>query len=687
MADYTIKDIRNIALISHAGSGKTMLSEAILYNAGVTNRFGKVEDGTTVSDYSEDEKERRISINSSVLSFDYKGKHITIIDTPGYADFIGEVLACLTAVDSAIVVVDALEGIEVGTERVWGIARENKLSRLIFINKMNKENIDFDKTLNNIKERLGKDCVLAAMPIGSGSNFKGVVSLMDNVAIEALSGPDKDKAVKLRNALVEVIAEKNDELLEKYLEGAKLTEDEIKEGLKKGIASGDIFPVFCGASVIDIGAKEVLSTIVDILPSPDEKPVRVVKDAKTNEDRILNPDVNAPFAANVFKSISDPYVGQLNIFRIFSGSIKSDTGFYNATKQTKERIGSLLNLFGKEQKVVTDAIAGDIIAVAKLKNTSTGDSLCDEKGQVVFPKVNFPEPAISFSVKPKSRSDEDKISSALHKLIAEDNTFMTQRDEQTKELLVSGMGDLHLDIMINRLKKRFNVEVDIGTPKVAYKETIKKSAKVQNKYKRQTGGHGQYGDVWIEIEPLERGKGFEFVDKIVGGAIPRNYIPAVEKGVSEAMSRGAIAGYPMVDMRVILYDGSYHDVDSSDMAFKIAGSGALKKAAMEANPVLLEPIMDVDVIVPDEFMGDITGDLSSRRGRIAGMDVQGKNQVIKAKVPLAEMFKYASELKSMTGGRGSYAMRFSHYDEVPQKIAQTIISKYQEQRKEEQEAK
>ena len=685
MADYTIKNIRNIALISHAGSGKTTLAEAILHNAGVTGRFGKVEDGTTVSDYSDDEKERKVSINSSVLSFDYNGKHINMIDTPGYADFIGEVIACLTAVDSAILLVDAVEGVEVGTEKVWGMASEHNLSRFIFINKMNKENIDFDKTLQDIKERLGKGCVLVTMPIGSGANFKGVANLMDMASIEGLGGPEKEEATKMREALVEVIAENNDELLEKYLGGAQLTPDEIKEGFKKGVAAGDIFPVFCGASVADIGVKEILFAIINILPSPDERPVRIVKDAKTNEDKELKPDPNAPFAANVFKSISDPYVGQLTIFRIFSGSLKSDTNFYNATKQAKERIGSLLNLSGKEQKSFADAIAGDIVAVAKLKNTSTGDSLCADKQPVLFPKVNFPEPAISFSIKPKTRSDEDKISSALHKLMAEDNTFMTRRDQQTKELIVSGMGDLHLDIMINRLKKRFHVEVDIGTPKVAYKETLKKSAKVQNKHKRQTGGHGQYGDVWIEVEPLERGKGFEFVDKIVGGAIPRNYIPAVEKGVLESMSRGIIAGYPVVDIRVTLYDGSYHDVDSSDMAFKIAGSGALKKATMLAGPVLLEPIMDVDVVVPDEFMGDITGNLSSRRGKIAGMDVQGKSQVVKAKVPLAEMFKYASELKSMTGGRSSYTMRFSHYEEVPHKIAQGIIAKYEAQKKEEQE--
>jgi elongation factor G len=608
-----------------------------------------------------------------------------MIDTPGYADFVGEVLACLTAVDSAIVLVDAVEGVEVGTDKVWNIADEHKLSRLIFINKMNKENIDFDKTVEGIKERLGRGCVLVTMPIGSGTGFEGVIYLMDKAKIEALSGPEKDKATKLRDALIEVIAENNDELLEEYLEGKELTQEEIKNGFKKGVSGGGIFPIFCGASILDIGVKEVLSAIMEILPSPDEVSPRLVKDLKTKEDKELKPDPNAPFTANVFKSISDPYVGQLTIFRIFSGSIKSDTSFYNATKKSKERIGSILNLLGRNQESIAEATAGDIVALAKLKNTTTGDSLCDEKNQIVFPKVNFPEPAISFSVKPKTRSDEDKISSALHKLIAEDNTFMTKRDEQTKELIVSGMGDLHLDIMIARLKKRFNVEVDIGTPKVAYKETLKKSAKVQNKYKRQTGGHGQYGDVWINVEPLERGKGFEFVDKIVGGAIPRNYIPAVEKGVVEAMSRGIIAGYPIVDIRVTLYDGSYHDVDSSDMAFKIAGSGALKKATLEAGPVLLEPIMDVDVIVPDEFMGDITGNLSSRRGKIAGVDVQGKNQVVKAKVPLSEMFKYASELRSMTGGRGSYTMRFSHYDEVPHKIAQGIIAKFKEQKQAEQD--
>ncbi len=685
MAEFSAKDIRNVALISHAGSGKTTLAECIVYNAGMTSRFGKVEDGTTVSDYSDDEKERKVSINSSILSFNYNGKHINMIDTPGYADFIGEVLGSLSAVDSAILLVDACEGIEVGTEKVWGIAGENNLARLIFINKMNKENINFSEAFKNIRARLGNKCVLVTLPVGVGSDFKGVVNLLERAEIEALSGDEKERAVKLRDLLIETIAEKNDELLEKYLEGGELTSEEIKNGLREGVAGCEIFPVFCGASILNIGAKEIFAAIIDILPSPAERPARIVKDAKTEEEKELRPDINAPFAANVFKSLSDPYVGQLTIFRIFSGGLKSDTNFYNVTNQLNERFGPLLSLFGKEQVPIREANAGDIVAVAKLKNTFTGDSLCTEKEQVVFTNVIFPEPAISFSVKPKTRSDEDKISNAIQKLSAEDHTFVARREEQTKELIVSGMGDLHLDIMINRLKKRFGVDVDVGTPEVAYKETIKKIAKVQNKYKRQTGGHGQYGDVWIQVEPLERGKGFEFVDKIVGGAIPKNYIPAVEKGVVEAMSKGVIAGYPIVDIRITLYDGSYHEVDSSDMAFKIAGSGALKKAALEAGPVLLEPIMDVDGIVPDEFMGDITGNLSSRRGKIAGMDVQGRHQIVKAKVPLSEMFKYASELKSMTGGRGSYSMRFSHYEEVPHKIAQGIIAKYQEQKREEQE--
>jgi len=687
LADYTIKDIRNIALISHAGSGKTSFAEAIVYNAGASNRFGKVDDGTSISDYSEDEIERKVSISASILSFKYNNKRINIIDSPGYADFMGEMLSALNAVDSAVLLVDAHDGIQVGTEKTWSMASDMRLAQAIFLNKLDKDNVNFYAVVDSVKERFGKSCVLVSMPIGTGPGFKGVVDLLSVGTGRDLSLPDEDKekAMELRNALIEAIAEKNDELLEKYLEGEELAPEEIKNGFKKAVSNKELFPIYCGSATLNIGIKELMSNMFDILPSPLDIEMKKAKDPNTNQDKALKPDGTGNFSGFVFKTVSDPYVGQLTIFRIYSGSIKSDMSFYNSTKRTTERIGHLLSVFGKEQRAVTEAIAGDIVAVAKLKDTLTGDSLCIEKDQVIFNPIEFPEPAISFSIKPKTRGDEDKISIALHKLTNEDQTFKSKREEQTKELIISGMGDLHLDIMINRLKKRFGVEVEKGTPKVAYKETIKKMTKLQGKYKRQSGGRGQYGDCWLRLEPLERGKGFEFVDKIVGGVIPKNYIPSIEKGVVEAMSQGAIAGYQIVDTRVIVYDGSYHEVDSSDMAFKIAGAMALRKGVLEANPVLLEPIMDVDVIVPEEFMGDITGDLNSRRGRIAGMDVQGKLQVIKAKVPIAEMSKYASELKSITGGRGSYSMRFSHYDEVPVKSAQAIIAKYQETRKEEQE--
>ena len=685
MADYTIKDIRNIALISHAGSGKTSFAEAIVYNAGASNRFGKVDDGTSISDYSEDEIERKVSISASILSFKYINKRINIIDSPGYADFMGEMLSALNAVDSAVLLIDAHDGIQVGTEKTWSMASDMRLARAIFLNKLDKDNVSFYAVVDSIKERFGKACVLVSMPIGTGPEFKSVVDILDKAAIDKLSGEDKEKASDLRNSLIEAVAEKNDELLEKYLEGKELTPEEIKNGFKKAVSNKELFPIYCGSATLNIGIKELMSNMFDILPSPLEMEIKKAKDPNTNQDKTLKPDGTGNFSGFVFKTVSDPYVGQLTILRVYTGSIKSDTAFYNSTKRTTERIGHLLSVFGKEQRAVTDAIAGDIVAVAKLKDTLTGDSLCIEKDQVIFNPIEFPEPAISFSIKPKTRGDEDKISIALHKLTNEDQTFKSKREEQTKELIISGMGDLHLDIMINRLKKRFGVEVEKGTPKVAYKETIKKMTKLQGKYKRQSGGRGQYGDCWLQIEPLERGKGFEFVDKVVGGVIPKNYIPSIEKGVVEAMSQGALAGYQIVDMRVTVYDGSYHEVDSSDMAFKIAGSMALRKGVLEANPILLEPIMDVDVIVPEEFMGDITGDLNSRRGRIAGMDVQGKLQVIKAKVPIAEMSKYASELKSITGGRGSYSMRFSHYDEVPAKSAQAVIAKYQETKKAEQE--
>lgn len=663
------QDIRNVILVSHAGAGKTSLGEVILYNTGATTRLGKVEEGNTTSDYSKDEIERKISINTSLLQARFQNKLINLIDTPGYADFIGELISALKAADCAMLLVNAIGGVEVGTEKGWNFLNESNLPRLIFINKLDKENSNFFKTLDAVRDRLSKKCAVISFPVGKETSFKGVVNLITLDGLDNLNDEEKEKAKKYRENLIEFIAEGDDKLLEKYLESGELSPEEIGSGLRNSVVNGNLILVYCGSALNNIGVKELTEGIIKYLPSPADRPPREGKDSK-GEVAQRKPGPNEPFSAQVFKTILDPYVGQLTIFRIFSGKLSSNTSFYNVSKSTRERIGQIYHIQGKEQKAVESVAAGDIAAVTKLKNTETGDSLCDEKAQIKFDEIVFPEPALSRSVKPKSRSDEEKISTSLQKMSSENPTFKVTRDTQTKELIASGVGDLHIETMINRIKDRFNVSVELGTPKVAYKETIKKTAKVQGKYKKQSGGRGQYGDVWIDIEALPRGGGFEFVNKIVGGAIPRNYIPAVEKGVKQAMSEGVLASYPLVDMRVTLYDGSYHEVDSSDIAFQIAGAMALRKAALEASPVLLEPIMDVEITVPDEFMGEITGNINARRGRIMGMGIQ----TIQAQVPLAEMFKYATELRSMTGGRGSYTMKFSHYEEVPAKIANTIIS-------------
>jgi len=649
-----VQNKRNFILLGHAQSGKTTLCEALLYSCGATTRRGVVSDGTTVSDYSFDEIERKSSINFSLLYCDYKGVRIQIIDTPGYADFFGEVISGIRAVDSAIIVIDASSGIEVGTERAWQILEEANLPCLIFINKLDKEGVDLKRALVDIQNIFSKKAI----------------------TIESLDDPN----------LIEIVAESDDKLLEKYLEGTKLTADELTFGLRQVVIKRKVFPVIAGSVLTDKGIPEILEAIVKYLPNPQEGPKIEAQDPAGSEEKkeILFKD-DSPFSAFVFKSISDPYVGQLTLLRVFSGKLLANTGFYNVNKKARERIGPIYILQGKEQKAVEFASCGDIVAIAKLKETATSDSLCDEKAQVLFTPIVFPQAAISASVKPKSRQDEEKISGTLTKLADEDPTLKINRDPQTKELIISGLGDLHLTVMIGRMKKRFNVEVDLGTPKVSYKETITKSTKVQGKYKRQSGGRGQYGDVWIEVQPLEKGKGFEFVDKIFGGAIPKNYVPAVEKGVLQAMSEGAVAGYPIVDLRVIIYDGSYHEVDSSDMAFQIAGAMALRKAVQEAGPVLLEPIMDVEVVIPEQYLGAISGDLNSRRGRIMGMDIKGKSQVAKAQVPLVEMFTYANDLRSLTGGRGAYTMRFSHYEEVPHKIASNLVSQYQATKKQAEE--
>lgn len=641
-----VKDKRSIILLGHAHSGKTSLAESILYYCKATSRKGAVAEGNTVSDYSWDEIERKISINDSFLFCDYQDIRIQIVDSPGYIDFYGEVLSGIRAVDNAIIVIDANSGVDAGTEKLWNLVEENGLPRIIFVNKSDIPGINKKQVIDDIKNSLSKKAVIL-----SGSN-----------------------------ELMELVAESDDQLLEKYLGTGSLSAEEINDGLRKAVVNSRVFPVIFGSSLKDEGIEELLKVIKDYSASPLERPPLELNEGKIT----FSPDT--PFSGFVFKSIIDPYVGQLSLARIFSGRLPANSSFYNITQKNTEKFGQIYILQGKEQKPIELAVCGDIVAIPKLKQTHTFDSLCEQAQPVVFKPLNLPEPMMSASVKPRSRQDEEKISQSLAKLRAEDPTLKVWRDPQTKEELISGLGDLHLNVMMGRLKKRFNVEVDLGVPKVPYKETITKSARVQGKYKRQSGGRGQYGDVWIEVRPLEAGKGFEFVDKIVGGAIPRNYIPSVQKGVAQAMAEGAIAGFPVVDTQVILQDGSYHDVDSSDMAFQIAGAMALRKAVAEAHPVLLEPVMEVEVYVPEEYVGQISGDLNSRRGRPLGMEVKGRTEIVKAQVPLSEMFTYGNDLRSMTQGKGTFSMKFAHYEQVPLKIASVIINKYQaEHHKTEQE--
>lgn len=634
-----VKNKRSVILLGHAQSGKTSLSEAMLFKCNATTRKGTILEGNTLSDYNWDEIERKSSINAGFMFCDYQGIRIQVVDTPGFLDFYADVLSSIRAVDNAVVVIDGTAGVEVGTEKIWQLLDEANIPRIIFVNKTDK-GVDKEKIVAEIREVLSK--------------YAEVVD-MNNV-----------------DTLEESVAESDDVLLEKYLSGQKLTHEEIVTGLHKAVDNAKVYPVVFGSALTDAGVEDLLKGIKDYLANPEEVPhLNLTTGSVTAND-------SSPFSAFIFKSIFDPYVGQLSLARVFSGKLAINNNFYNVNQKTTEKVGHLYFLQGKEQRPVEMVSCGDIIAIPKLKQAFTNDSLvCDAAHSVVFTPISFPETMMSASVKPKTRQDEEKISQSLAKLVAEDPTFKEKIDPETNEMIISGLGDLHLHVMIGRLKKRFNVDVELGKPKVPYKETVTKTVKVQGKFKRQSGGRGQYGDVWIEIHPLTHGKGFEFVDKVVGGAIPRNYIPSVEKGVRNALTQGVIAGFPVVDLQVVLCDGSYHDVDSSDMAFQRAGAMALRKAAKEAGPVLLEPIMEVDIYIPEEFMGAISGDLNSRRGRTLGMEAKGRSEVIKASVPLSEMFTYANDLRSMTQGKGSYTMKFSYYEQVPSKIANGIISNYQ----------
>ena len=695
MKKYDSKDIRNVGLFSHAGAGKTTLAEALLYQSGLISRKGKVEEGNTISDWEPEEIKRGISIDLSVLPFEWLGKKINLIDTPGYADFVGNILGALRAVDSGIIPVCGVSGVEVGVERSWTYLEQNQLPVFLFINKMDREGSNFDKVLKEIQNELSPKATPLYIPIGKENNFQGVV---DVLAMKAwYFQPDgksfkedmipanlQNQAQEIHDFLVENIAETNDELLNMYLEGQTIDLDLLKETLRQAILQRKLFPVLCGSGLTDRGVSLLGDALSLYAPSPlDRPPIRGIN-PKTKEEVERKCDENEPFSAYVFKIISDPYVGKLALIRVFSGKLTSDSRLFNSSRDTEEKVGQLLMLRGKNQESVTEIGPGDMGAIAKINEIYLGDTLSDKEKPIVFDHLQYPEANYLSSIKPLGRGDEDKISLGINRMLEEDPTIKEVRDPDTKEDILYGYGDIHLDVLIEKMKRKFGVEVGLAIPKVPYKETIKGTTKVEGKYKRQSGGRGQYGHCWLELEPLPRGQGFEFVDKIVGGAIPRNYIPSVEKGVQEAMQEGVLAGYPIIDIRVTVFDGSFHPVDSSDMAFKIAGSMALKKGCLECNPVLLEPIMNLEITVPEEYMGDVIGDINSRRGKILGMEPLDGYQVIRANVPLVEIFRYSVDLRSITQGRGSYKMTFSNYEEVPAQIAEGIIQKAKKEKEEAQ---
>jgi elongation factor G len=676
--------IRNLVLIGHGGCGKTSLAEALLFVAGATNRLGKVDDGSSVLDYEPEEIKRKITISSAFHHYPWKKHTVYLADTPGDDNFLADTRAALHVADAAVVVVDAVDGVKVGTEKVWAAANQKNLPRLAFINKMDRERADFNQALKEIREVLEVQAVPIMLPIGREAGFTGVVDLISQKAYVAKAGgkpevgpiPDdlKDAVESHRGDLLNFAAESDDALIEKFLEEGELTPEEIYQGLRVGTLNGSFVPVLCGASQNSASASLLLDAINFYLPAPEDRGPITGQNPATGAEIALTADPDGPLAAQVFKTVADPYAGRLSIFRIYSGVMAADSTVMNATRAVPERFGQLFLLEGKGQKAVPTLGPGAFGAVAKLKETVTGDTLTAEANPLILPAIPPSRPMVTFALEPKKQGEEDKVFSSFSKLIEEDPSLNLARNAETKEILLSGVGSVHIEATAEKLKRKFGVEVNLKPPRVPYRETIKGTVKVQGKYKRQSGGRGQYGDTWLEMEPLPKGGGFEFVDKIVGGAIPRQYIPSVEKGIVEAKNTGILAGFPVVDFRVSLYDGSFHDVDSSDMAFKIAGSMGFKKGMEQANPVLLEPIMKMTVTVPEENMGDIIGDLNGRRGRVLGVEAEGRQQVITAHVPMSEVLLYAPDLISKTGGRGTYEMEFDHYEEVPPHMAEKIIS-------------
>jgi len=684
MKDYAPDRIRNVAMVGHGSSGKTSLAAAFLFNTGATSRLTKVENGNTVTDYDPEEIERNISINSAVCFFKWRDYKINLIDTPGYSNFLWDTRASLRAVDAGAVVVDAIEGVEVGTEKVWEMLKEYNLPGMFIVNKLDRENVDFYRALEAIHQFFGRLAVPVQLPLGKEKDFFGMVDLIEKKAYlfekngsgkfkeEEIPSEMKEEAEKRLEELTEMVAENDEELMEKYFDKGELSPEELRDGLRKSITKRQLFPIFVSSAVLNMGTQPILDGIINYFPSPLER--KEVQGKIDGKEESIKTTLDEPFTSLVFKTISDPYTGRISLMRVFSGKINPDAAVSNTEKDMDEKLGGLFFLQGKEQIPAGQAKCGDIVATAKLKETSTGDSLCGKGASIEFPAIGFPEPSISFAIEPKTRADEDRISQATHRISEEDPTARIERDSETNELIISGNGQLHVEIITDRLKKRYNVDVVLKPPKIPYKETIKGKSDVQGKYKKQTGGRGQYGDVMIKMEPLSRGMEFEFVDKIFGGSIPKNYIPSIEKGIQEARKKGVVAGYPTVDFKVILYDGSYHDVDSSDIAFKIAASMAFKKGMKGAKPTILEPIMNVEVYTPEAYMGDIMGNINGRRGKMQGMEQKGNMRIIKAQVPMAEMLDFEPTLTSITGGRGSFLIEFSRYEEVPAHLHQKIIN-------------
>ena len=684
---FSLKDTRNIGIMAHIDAGKTTATERILFYTGKIHKIGDTHDGNSQMDWMEQEQERGITITSAATTAEWKKHRINIIDTPGHVDFTVEVERSLRVLDGSVAVLDAQSGVEPQTETVWRQATTYGVPRIVFVNKMDKTGADFLYSVGTIHDRLQANAHPIQLPIGAEDQFEGVIDLVEMKAIynEGSVGENlvekeipaelQDQAEEYREKLIEAVAEFDEEFMEKYLGGEEITVDELKDAIRKATLSVEFFPVVCGSAFKYKGVQPMLDAVVDYLPSPLDVPAIKGIDPNTDEETERHSSDEEPFSALAFKVATDPFVGKLTFFRVYSGILSSGSYVKNSTKGKRERVGRILQMHANTRNEISEVYAGDIAAAVGLKDTTTGDTLCDEKNEVILESMEFPEPVIQLSVEPKSKADQDKMATALQKLQEEDPTFRAGTDEETGQVIIAGMGELHLDIIVDRMRREFKVECTVGAPMVSYRETFKQPAQVQGKFTRQSGGRGQYGDVWIEFTPNEPGAGFEFENAIVGGVVPREYIPAVEAGLKDSMANGVLAGYELIDVKAKLFDGSYHDVDSSEMAFKVAASLALKEAAKKCNPVILEPIMKVEVVMPEEYLGDIMGDITSRRGRVEGMEARGNAQVVSAQVPLSEMFGYATSLRSSTQGRGTYSMVFDHYEEVPKSISEEIIKK------------